>query len=97
MIIVMILVPGNVMTSHGRNLSMLVRINLNHIKEKPQRTEIIVNGVPLFSVLTHNSKLKFLQQRLNRSSGKGGSGEYWFDVQIPEAIWVNPQLLELED
>jgi len=93
----MILALGNVTISHRRNLFMLVRINLNHIKEKPQRTEIIVNGIPLFSVLTHNSKLKFLQQRLNRSSGKGGSGEYWFDVQIPEAIWVNPQLLELED
>jgi len=58
----------------------MVRINLSHTTKKPQTTIVTINGVDLFEVHTFGSRLKFLQRKLNQSTGKSQPGEYFFEV-----------------
>lgn len=59
----------------------LVRVNLTHKPGPPKRTVISINGVDLIEVNTFSSNLTFIQDKVNKSSGKSQPGEYWFDVE----------------
>lgn len=62
-------------------MSLLLRINLTHTNKKPQTTIISINGVDAMEVRTHSSDLTFLANKINKSSGKSGDGEYWIEVE----------------
>lgn len=59
---------------------MLISVTLSHTGIKPQKTLIAINGVDIMEVNTHSSQLRFVANKINKSSGKSELGIYYFEV-----------------